>query len=60
MPKAGLFLATNDLGNRECYSDEQMLCEYKEQQSVERGFRFLKDPLVSCLTQFFLKLPKRH
>ena len=41
--KGRFILATNDLDN-ERYSDEQMLSEYKEQQGVERGFRFLKDP----------------
>jgi transposase len=25
---------------------EEMLCQYKNQQSCERGFRFLKDPLL--------------
>jgi hypothetical protein len=41
--KGRFILATNDL-DIENYTDEQILEEYKEQQNVERGFRFLKDP----------------
>ncbi|HAT4400396.1 TPA: IS1634 family transposase, partial [Legionella pneumophila] len=53
----GLFiLATNDLS--ETLSMQFMLDEYKSQQAVERGFRFLKSPdfLTSSL---FLKKPER-
>ncbi|RCJ33090.1 transposase, partial [Nostoc minutum NIES-26] len=43
--RAGRFiLATNVLDVNEL-SDEDVLREYKAQQSTERGFRFLKDPL---------------
>ncbi len=35
-----------------------MLEEYKEQQKVEGGFRFLKDPLV-MVDSIFLKTPRR-
>ena len=35
-----------------------MLSEYKAQQSCERGFRFLKDPLFLA-DSVFLKTPKR-
>lgn len=55
--KGRFILATNDL-DREQYSDEQMLHEYKEQQGVERGFRFLKDPWF-MVDSIFLKSPKR-
>ncbi|MFM7575283.1 MAG: IS1634 family transposase [Snowella sp.] len=50
-------LATNQL-DTDSWSDEQMLVHYKQQQGVERGFRFLKDPLffASCV---FLKTPER-
>lgn len=41
--KGRFILATNEL-NLNQYSDEQVLREFKEQQNVERGFRFLKDP----------------
>jgi transposase len=37
-------LATNVLESKHL-SEEEMLCEYKGQQSTERGFRFLKDPM---------------
>lgn len=58
LQKKGRFiLATNDL-DEETYSDEQMLEEYKAQQKVEGGFRFLKDPWF-MLDSIFLKLPHR-
>ena len=55
--KGRFILATNDRDPKN-YSDEQMLNEYKEQQNVEGGFRFLKDPWF-MLDSIFLKSPKR-
>lgn len=55
--KGRFILATNEL-NLHNYSDEQMLCEYKEQQHVERGFRFLKDPWF-MVDSIFLKSARR-
>ena len=55
--KGRFILATNDLAT-EAFSDENMLLEYKEQQSVEGGFRFLKDPWF-MVDSIFLKLPRR-
>jgi transposase len=55
--KGRFILATNDL-DKEAFSDEQMLNEYKEQQKVEGGFRFIKDPWF-MLDSIFLKSPKR-
>jgi transposase len=55
--KGRFILATNDL-NAQQYPDSQMLLEYKEQQKVERGFRFLKDPWF-MVDSIFLKLPRR-
>ena len=55
--KGRFILATNDL-NTEEYPDSQMLLEYKDQQHVERGFRFLKDPWF-MVDSIFLKLPHR-
>lgn len=55
--KKGLFiLATNDCSGT--LSMQELLAHYKSQQSVERGFRFLKSPdfLVSSL---YLKKPER-
>ena len=56
--KKGFFvLATNDLDST-YFQMKDVLDTYKSQQSVERGFRFLKSPdfLVSS---FFLKKPER-
>lgn len=55
--KGRFILATNELDSQE-YTNEQILEEYKEQQDVERGFRFLKDPWF-MLDSVFLKLPRR-
>jgi transposase len=56
--KAGRFiLATNILDKNEL-SDEQILEEYKAQQSNERGFRFLKEPLFFT-SSVFVKTPER-
>ena len=55
--KGRFILATNEL-NSEKYKDEEILQEYKEQQNVEGGFRFLKDPWF-MVDSIFLKLPKR-
>ena len=56
--KAGRFiLATNVLDKNEL-SDEQVLEEYKAQQSNERGFRFLKDPLFFT-SSVVVKTPER-
>lgn len=54
--KGYFVLSTNDLDDR--FSVREVLNTYKSQQSVERGFRFLKSPdfLVSS---FFLKKPER-
>ena len=55
---AGRFvLATNQL-DEDSESDEQLLVHYKQQQGVERGFRFLKDPLFFA-SSVFLKTPER-
>jgi transposase len=50
-------LATNVLDSSQLSADEA-LREYKAQQGVERGFRFLKDPLFFT-SSVFLKSPKR-
>jgi len=55
--KGYFILSTNDL-NYEKFPPQEVLQTYKAQQSVERGFRFLKSPdfLVSS---FYLKKPER-
>lgn len=56
--RAGRFiLATNVLENQ-FLSDDELLREYKAQQSIERGFRFLKDPMFFA-DGIFLKNPER-
>jgi transposase len=50
-------LATNVLDSTQLSADDA-LREYKAQQGVERGFRFLKDPLFFT-SSVFLKLPNR-
>ena len=55
--KSCFILATNQL-DCDALSDEQLIAAYKDQQKVERGFRFLKDPLFMAST-LFLKSPKR-
>ena len=68
--RAGRFiLATNVLASAKVPTDEsslhssrlstdELLTEYKAQQGVERGFRFLKDPLFFT-PSVFLKSPER-
>lgn len=55
--KGRFILATNDL-DESLYPNEKMLSDYKEQQHVEGGFRFLKDPWF-MVDSVFLKSPKR-
>jgi len=56
--KLGRFiLATNDLNNPKM-DLVTLLASYKEQQGVERGFRFIKDPQFH-LNSIFLKKPAR-
>lgn len=50
-------LATNVLENQQLSNDD-LLAEYKGRQSVERGFRFLKDPLFFTASTF-VKTPRR-
>ena len=58
MLSAGRFIiATNVLDSKEL-SNDSMLSEYKAQQSCERGFAFLKDPLFFA-DSIFLKSPER-
>jgi len=56
--KCGRFIiATNVMDEQELSSGE-MLKQYKNQQSCERGFRFLKDPLL-LTKSVYVKSPKR-
>lgn len=55
--KGRFILATNEL-NREKLSSVKILTNYKNQQSVEGGFRFLKDPWF-MVDSFFVKKRSR-
>lgn len=55
--KGRFILATNNLDKQDLSADK-MLTSYKEQQGVERGFQFLKDPWFMADT-FFVKKPSR-
>ncbi|MDE5113583.1 MAG: IS1634 family transposase, partial [Trichodesmium sp. St15_bin1_1] len=58
--RAGRFiLATNVLDKMELTTHTEVLSKYKGQQLVERGFRFLKDPLF-LTDSVFLKSPLRN
>ena len=54
---ACFIIATNMLDEQEL-SHEQVIPLYKEQGGVERGFRFLKDPLFFA-SSVFVKKPER-
>jgi transposase len=55
--KSCFILATNQL-DTDTLPDDKLLQTYKGQQKVERGFRFLKDPMFMAST-LFLKSVKR-
>lgn len=55
--RACYIVGTNVL-DPETLSDEDLVARYKGQGSVERGFRFLKDPLF-CASRFYVKKPER-
>ena len=55
---AGRFILATNVLEPKTLTDEQILSEYKAQQSTERGFRFLKDPLCFA-SSVFLKTPRR-
>ncbi len=55
--KAAFIVATNILDEQRL-APEQVISTYKEQGGVERGFRFLKDPLFLA-SSVFVKKPER-
>ncbi len=56
--QAGRFVLATNLLDDELWTNETILQDYKNQQSCERGFRFLKDPLFFA-SRMFVKLPQR-
>jgi transposase len=55
---AGRFILATNILDENILSNSEMISEYKAQQSCERGFGFLKDPLFFA-DSIFLKTPKR-
>ena len=55
--KSCFILATNLLDDT-LLSEAELIAAYKDQQTVERGFRFLKDPMFMAAT-LYLKKPER-
>ena len=58
MRGAGRFVLATNVLDEAILSNDQMISEYKAQQSCERGFGFLKDPLFFT-DSVFLKSPER-
>jgi transposase len=56
--RCGRFILATNVLDAAVLSASDALREYKAQQGVERGFRFLKDPLFFAAS-VFLKSPKR-
>ncbi len=55
---SGRFVLATNVTDSVLLTAEQVLLEYKAQQSPERGFRFLKDPLFFT-NSVFVKSPER-
>jgi transposase len=56
--EAGRFILATNLVDDEKLTPEEIITNYKNQQSCERGFRFLKDPLFFA-DSFFVENPER-
>jgi transposase len=56
--RAGRFILASNVLEEQVLSNDDVLTEYKAQQSTERGFRFLKDPLFFT-SSIFLNTPQR-
>lgn len=55
---AGRFILATNILDEKSLSNDNIISEYKAQQSCERGFRFFKDPLFFA-DSIFLKSPER-
>lgn len=55
--KCGIFVLITTLLNMLMYTDREILCQYKGQQSAENIFKFLKDP--TFVGAYCLKNPER-
>ena len=56
--EAGKFILATNVLEKNKLSSAEILKNYKEQQSSEKGFRFLKDPLFFA-DSFFVESPER-
>ncbi len=56
--RAACFIVGTNVLDPRRISDQELVATYKEQGGVERGFRFLKDPLFLA-SSVFLKKPAR-
>ncbi|MGI8499933.1 MAG: IS1634 family transposase [Hassallia sp.] len=56
--EAGRFILATNLVDDDKLKPSEILTNYKKQQSCERGFRFLKDPLFFA-DSFFVENPER-
>jgi transposase len=56
--EAGRFILATNLVDENKLETEEVIINYKNQQSYERGFRFLKDPLFFA-DSFFVENPER-
>jgi transposase len=56
--RAGRFILATNVLDEQKLSNDGILLEYKAQQSTERGFRFLKDPLFFT-SSVFVNTPQR-
>ena len=56
--QAGRFVLATNLLDSQTWTHQRILQEYKDQQTCERGFRFLKDPLFFA-SRVFLKSNRR-
>ncbi len=55
---SGRYLLATSVTDKEELTNEDILSEYKARQSVERGFRFLKDPMFFT-SSTFVNTPRR-
>lgn len=58
LKRKSCFILASDELDTEALPDSEVLVQYKNQQKVEKGFRFLKDPMFLA-DSLFLKSPKR-
>ena len=56
--KGRFIIATNDISNSQSLAPFDILAQYKEQQDIECGFKFLKDPWF-MVDSFFVKNANR-